>query len=121
MAADLQTVGVLTQVVGVMDGPARKPQHLAFELGQDGEVVAGDGTGHGGLANGSPKATFGQMTRHWLPIHTTNMLEDGRLHQSGCQKECHMPKRTLDDIDRKILVELQADGRMSLNDLAAKV
>ena len=32
-----------------------------------------------------------------------------------------MPKRTLDDIDRKILVELQADGRMSLNDLAAKV
>ena len=32
-----------------------------------------------------------------------------------------MPKRTLDDIDRKILVALQADGRMSLNDLAAKV
>ena len=32
-----------------------------------------------------------------------------------------MPKRILDDIDRKILVELQADGRMSLNDLAAKV
>jgi Lrp/AsnC family leucine-responsive transcriptional regulator len=32
-----------------------------------------------------------------------------------------MPKRALDDIDRKILVELQADGRMSLNDLAAKV
>ena len=32
-----------------------------------------------------------------------------------------MPKRTLDDIDRKILVELQADGRMSLNDLAVKV
>ena len=32
-----------------------------------------------------------------------------------------MPKRPLDDIDRKILVELQADGRMSLNDLAAKV
>ena len=32
-----------------------------------------------------------------------------------------MPKRMLDDIDRKILVELQADGRMSLNDLAAKV
>jgi Lrp/AsnC family leucine-responsive transcriptional regulator len=32
-----------------------------------------------------------------------------------------MPKRPLDDIDRKILVELQADGRMSLNDLAVKV
>src|SRR5260370_18338904 len=32
-----------------------------------------------------------------------------------------MPKRPLDDIDRKILVELQVDGRMSLNDLAGKV
>jgi len=32
-----------------------------------------------------------------------------------------MPKRPLDDIDRKILEQLQADGRMSLNDLAAKV
>src|SRR5258705_11127304 len=32
-----------------------------------------------------------------------------------------MPKRPLDDLDRKILFELQADGRMSLNDLAAKV
>ena len=32
-----------------------------------------------------------------------------------------MPKRTLDAIDRKILEHLQADGRMSLNDLADKV
>src|ERR1044072_899144 len=32
-----------------------------------------------------------------------------------------MQKRSLDDIDRKILEQLQADGRMSLNDLAAKV
>jgi Lrp/AsnC family leucine-responsive transcriptional regulator len=32
-----------------------------------------------------------------------------------------MPKRSLDDIDRHILEQLQADGRMSLNDLAAKV
>ena len=32
-----------------------------------------------------------------------------------------MPKRPLDDIDRRILEQLQADGRMSLNDLAAKV
>ena len=32
-----------------------------------------------------------------------------------------MPRRPLDDIDRKILAELQADGRMSLNDLAEKV
>ena len=32
-----------------------------------------------------------------------------------------MPKRSLDAIDRKILEHLQADGRMSLNDLAEKV
>lgn len=32
-----------------------------------------------------------------------------------------MPKPDLDAIDRKILEHLQADGRMSLNDLAAKV
>src|ERR1700753_2935921 len=32
-----------------------------------------------------------------------------------------MPKRALDEIDRKILRNLQADGRMSLNDLADKV
>jgi len=36
-------------------------------------------------------------------------------------EEGDMPKRPLDDIDRKILEQLQADGRMSLNDLAAKV
>src|SRR6202000_2287383 len=32
-----------------------------------------------------------------------------------------MPKRALDSTDREILKHLQADGRMSLNDLADKV
>jgi Lrp/AsnC family leucine-responsive transcriptional regulator len=32
-----------------------------------------------------------------------------------------MPKSTLDAIDRKILAQLQTDGRMSLSDLAGKV
>ena len=32
-----------------------------------------------------------------------------------------MPKKTFDAIDRKILEHLQADGRMSLNELAEKV
>src|ERR1043166_8351898 len=50
-----------------------------------------------------------------------NMVEIGRFRQSESPKGYSMPKRTRDDIDRKILVELQADGRMSLNDLAAKV
>ena len=42
MAADLQPVGVLAQMVGVVDGPARQPQHLAFEFAEDGEVGGGD-------------------------------------------------------------------------------
>ena len=41
MAADLQPVGVLAQMIGVMDGPGREPQHLALELGEDGEVGNG--------------------------------------------------------------------------------
>jgi Lrp/AsnC family leucine-responsive transcriptional regulator len=32
-----------------------------------------------------------------------------------------MPKHPLDDLDRKILQHLQADGRMSINELADKV
>ncbi len=32
-----------------------------------------------------------------------------------------MPKSTLDPLDRRILAELQTDGRMSLSDLAGKV
>src|SRR5665213_470357 len=43
MTADLQPVDALAQVVGVVDGPARQPQDLALELGQDGEIVGGNG------------------------------------------------------------------------------
>ena len=38
MAADLQPVGVLAHMVGVVDGPARQPQHLALELARMREV-----------------------------------------------------------------------------------
>ena len=41
MAADLQAVGVLAHVIGVVDGPAREPEHLALELAQDVELVRG--------------------------------------------------------------------------------
>jgi hypothetical protein len=34
MAADLQAVGIFTQMIGVVDGPARKPKHLALERGK---------------------------------------------------------------------------------------
>ena len=42
VAADLQPVDALAQVVGVVDRPAREPQHLALELAEDGEVMIGD-------------------------------------------------------------------------------
>jgi hypothetical protein len=42
MAADLQPVDALAQVVGIVDRPARQPQHLALELAEDGEVVLRD-------------------------------------------------------------------------------
>ena len=35
MSADLQAVAIAAQMVGVMDGPRRQPQHLALELGKD--------------------------------------------------------------------------------------
>ena len=34
MAADLQAVGALAQMIGVVDGPAREPEHLALQLGE---------------------------------------------------------------------------------------
>ena len=39
MAADFQPVGIFAHMVGVMDGPARQPQHLALELGEDRQVA----------------------------------------------------------------------------------
>jgi hypothetical protein len=32
MAADLQAIGILAQMIGVMDGPAREPENLLFQL-----------------------------------------------------------------------------------------
>ncbi len=39
MPAHLHAVDVLAQVIGVVDGPAREPQHLVLELAQDRELV----------------------------------------------------------------------------------
>ena len=46
MAADLQAVGIGPDVVGVMDGPRRQPQHLARQRGQQFEACGFDR--HGG-------------------------------------------------------------------------
>src|SRR6266478_2986216 len=39
MAADLQPVRALPYVVGVVDGPAREPQHFALQLAKDDEII----------------------------------------------------------------------------------
>ena len=39
MAAYFQTVVVLAQMVGVMDGPACEPEHLLLQLAQGRDVV----------------------------------------------------------------------------------
>ena len=38
MPADLQPVGALADVVGVMDGPAREPEHLLLQFGEDLQI-----------------------------------------------------------------------------------
>ncbi len=55
MASDLEAVDALAQVIGVMNGPAREPEHLFLELAQDLELrcrngFAGAGGGHRYLA-----------------------------------------------------------------------
>ena len=42
MAADLEPVARRAQMVGVVDGPASQPQHLALDLGQEVERVRRD-------------------------------------------------------------------------------
>src|SRR5580692_9304040 len=44
MAADFHAVGILAQVIGVVDGPACEPEHLLFQFAQDVDVVGHKGT-----------------------------------------------------------------------------
>jgi hypothetical protein len=39
VAADLQPVSVLAQVVGMVDGPTCEPQHLALKFAKDHEIM----------------------------------------------------------------------------------
>src|SRR5262245_1532202 len=39
MAADLQAVAILAQMIGVVDHPGGEPQHLLLEGVQEGELV----------------------------------------------------------------------------------
>src|SRR5687767_592977 len=49
MAADLQPIAIRADVVGVVDGPRREPQNLAFQLAQEPQALDGS---HGRHARG---------------------------------------------------------------------
>jgi len=55
MAADFQAVAILAQMIGVVDGPARQPEHLLSQFAQDGVIV-----GHGRIMDA--------LRRRFLPI-----------------------------------------------------
>ena len=38
MPADLHAIAVLPHMIGMMNGPRRKPQHLALKLGKNGRI-----------------------------------------------------------------------------------
>ena len=58
MAADLQAVAVVPQVVGVVDRPGGEPEELVFQRVEESETIFGDfGRGsdsevHGSLGRG---------------------------------------------------------------------
>jgi hypothetical protein len=47
MAADFQTIGIGPDVIGVMDGPRRQPEHFSRQRGQQFQTCGLDG--HGGI------------------------------------------------------------------------
>ena len=47
VAADLEPVALRPQVIGVMDGPGREPQHLALQLAEQLQALDGGEGGHG--------------------------------------------------------------------------
>src|SRR5262249_948709 len=61
MPADLHTVDILAQVIGVMDRPARKPQHLLLEFAQKRELV------DAGLSSWAGTCHC-HLTSFWLPM-----------------------------------------------------
>src|SRR6266851_10273567 len=52
MPADLEAVDALAQVIGVMNGPAREPEHLFLELAQDRELLGWNWFGSPGHRHG---------------------------------------------------------------------
>src|SRR3954471_20144107 len=119
MPADLQPIGIGADVVGVVDGPRRQPQHLAAQRGQHFQTCGRNS--HGGnscdgecfilFAAARPKiSNFGGIPRK-IGIKSQHPATDHEF----------IPMPSLDTIDRKILAHLQTDGRMTMQELADKV
>ena len=120
MATDFQAVRVFAQMIGVMDHPARQPEHLAFQRGEDRQIVSGGWLGHRQWAR-VHRWIMGIRPGRCLPIHTIIMAKISVFYQLEDIKRSNMPIPALDAVDLKILRLLQDDGRMSLADLAGKV
>ena len=71
MAADLQPVDIFAHVVGVVDHPGGKPQHLAVEFLQElqGFVVHGGSTCLRGLMGCGGFRVFAGNASHQNPIN----------------------------------------------------
>ena len=86
MAADLQPVGALAQMVGVVDRPGRQPQHLALELAEDGEVVRGrrcEPRACGMCRNPGVKASGNVARSRELPLISDPRMPTGTRSQLG--------------------------------------
>src|SRR5215470_2860590 len=84
MAADLQTVVVVAQVVGVVDGPARQPEHLLLELAQEGELVHGHVIEFGHWPASSLSRTYaGRVTKARATSEPTAPREPGGTPAAG--------------------------------------
>ena len=122
MAADLQAVGIGPDVVGVMDGPRRQPQHFSRQRGQQLQACRRNRHGKvlrraGGMADFSPVPAIGKnlkFSRHtrqyWdkLPI----LAPKRRVHSNGTPSTPSTARSSS---------LLQSDSRMTMQELADKV
>src|SRR5665213_4398083 len=68
MAADFQAVAILAQMIGVVDGPARQPEHLLSQFAQDG-VIVGHGPHYGCFTPAVPANINLKSSQDWsIPL-----------------------------------------------------
>src|SRR4030095_12354091 len=105
----LQAVAVGPEMVGVMDGPGAQPQHFSLELAEQPQPLHRSERGHGhGIRLKSGKIL---AFRPRIDVYREEFHENWTIQAMI----------DLDAIDRRILEQLQHDGRLSNADLAEKV